>query len=173
LRSAVWDWFLDRANRPWWQGKRVADVGCLDVNGNPRALFDSLGAAYLGVDMRPGPNVDAVCRAEALVETFGAGAFDAVVCVDAAEHFEDWRTCVSQLKRACKPGGLLFFASVPPGFPRHEHPGDYWRFTGQDLRAIFADCELLAEGGNVCLLCRKPVDWSEGDLGEIALATAT
>lgn len=171
MRTACWGWFEQHIDREWWAGKLVADIGSLDVNGNPRDRFAALRASYTGVDMVEGPNVDVVCRAEELVAQFGAEHFDAVVSVDAAEHFEDWRACLSQMKRVCKSGGMLFFASVAPGFVYHEHPGDYWRYTGEDLEHMFADCEFVAaQPVTPMALVRKPEGWVECSLEGIELA---
>lgn len=31
-----------------------------------------------------------------------------------------------------------------PGFPRHDFPSDYWRFTRGDLARAFDDCEIVS-----------------------------
>lgn len=171
MRSVCWDWLEANSEHEWWAGNLVVDVGSLDVNGNPRGRLQDWGARYVGVDMVEGPNVDVVCRAEDLVAHFGAEHFDAVVSVDAAEHFEDWRACLSQMKRVCKLGGVIFFATVAPGFIYHDYPGDYWRFTGEDVARIFADCEVLAaEPSTPMVVVRKPEDWQECSLEGIVLA---
>jgi len=171
MRGKVWAWFHANIDAPWWQGKRVADVGSYDVNGSPREFLVGLGVEYVGVDMLEGPGVDVVCRAEDLAAHFGEDAFDAVVSADAAEHFEHWQPCLSAMKHVCKPGGVIFFASVKPGWPYHEHPGDYWRYTGEDCLRIFADCEVLAYEPEVpMILVRKPEDWQECSLEGIVLA---
>jgi len=49
----------------------VIDVGSLNVNGNLRIVVAPLlPKAYIGIDMRSGPGVDIVCRAENLVSKF-------------------------------------------------------------------------------------------------------
>ena len=84
---------------------RVLDVGSYDVNGSARATIETWGSDYLGVDMREGPNVEVVCRAEDLVAEFGAGAFDAVVSFDTLEHMEDWQACLTAMKAVCAEAG--------------------------------------------------------------------
>lgn len=52
-------------------GKSVIDVGSLNVNGNLQLVVTPLlPKAYIGIDMRSGPGVDIVCRAEDLVSKF-------------------------------------------------------------------------------------------------------
>lgn len=122
------------------RGKRVIEVGSMNVNGSLRATIEALGPArYIGVDLGEGPGVDEVCPAEALVGRFGEEAFDLVVCTEMLEHVREWRVVVTNLKRLVAPGGVLLVTTRSKGFPYHEYPFDYWRFEPDDMRAIFAD----------------------------------
>lgn len=163
MRPTVVDWFKQHLS--FERGARVLDVGALDVNGNLRGVMWELGCGeYVGTDLRAGPNVDVVCRAELLAGRFGPDSFDVVVSSDAAEHFEVWRGCFTAMKQVLRPGGLIALATVCPGYPPHEHPGDYWRWTPEQLRACFVDFEAVIVEGAVCLVARKPVEWRELDL---------
>lgn len=152
--------------------KKVLEVGALDVNGSPRGIIELLApASYVGVDIRPGPKVDQICAASELVVAFGAESFDVVVSTEMLEHAEDWRGAVSNMKRVLAPGGLLLITTRSPGFPQHDHPGDYWRFTRQDAAAIFADMDEVEIADDpmapgILVRARKPAVFLEVDLAE-------
>lgn len=144
------------------RGKRVLEIGSLDVNGSPRqVILPWSPAVYIGVDLRPGPGVDWVMDAGDLHLTDWA---DVVVCTETLEHCADWRRVVLSMKRALVPGGVLILTTRSPGYPRHDHPGDHWRWLPENLSAIFADFAIqhLApdpEAPGVFLRAVKPVDW--------------
>jgi 2-polyprenyl-3-methyl-5-hydroxy-6-metoxy-1,4-benzoquinol methylase len=118
-----------------------------------------------------GSRVDRVCRAELLVDHFGEETFDVVISTEAVEHIEDWRAAFSNFKRLVVPGGLVFVTTRSPGFGYHGNAmyGDYWRYTVEDMRTIFADFEVLAvqpdpsEPG-VFVKARRPANFREVDL---------
>lgn len=121
-------------------GRRVLEVGARDVNGSLRPHVEALGpACYLGVDMEPGEGVDEICYAESLEGRFEAGAFDIVLSTEMLEHVRNWRTAIRNMKAVLAPGGLLLLTTRSEGFPLHEHPADYWRFSAQDIDTIFIE----------------------------------
>lgn len=157
------------------RGKRVIEVGSLNVNGSLRPILECWEPReYVGADVVAGPGVDVVCRAEELTNRFGPDTFDVVVSTEMLEHVRDWRVVVSNLKRVCRPGGLLVITTRRRGFPYHAHPCDFWRYEPDDLRAIFSDCEILRleaeprEHG-VHLKARKPAGFVEKNLAGYAL----
>jgi SAM-dependent methyltransferase len=156
-------------------GKRVLEVGSLDVNGSVRGDIMALGPAeYVGVDIRPGPGVDMVCDAGDLVARFGENAFDVVVSTELLEHARDWRRIVSNIKRVTRPGGVMIVSTRSYGVDFHRRPFDYWRYEREDFEAIFADVlveDLTLDPTDPGLLikARKPVPFMERDLGGLAL----
>lgn len=148
----------------------VLEIGSYDVNGSLREVVMPLApATYTGIDMRSGPGVDVVCRAENLVSQFGPQSFDVVLSSCAFEHIRQWRAALSAMKQVCRPGGLLLFI-VPSLFPYHGYPYDYWRYRPADVEAIFADCRIecleeeLQPYATVYARVRKPVSFVERDL---------
>lgn len=154
------------------RGRRVLEVGSLDVNGSVRPLIMNCfhPAEYVGVDMQAGKSVDMVCSAEQLVERFGENQFDVVISMEMLEHAREWRACVSNMKRVCRSGGVLVMSTRSKGFRYHAYPNDFWRFEQEDMKRILADCELLAMEGDpfepgLFLKARKPQGFRECDLG--------
>lgn len=109
---------------------RTPDVGSFDVNGCVRSLFDD----YLGLDMRPGPNVDIVADAHAL--PFLDRSFDTVLCLEMLEHDAAFWLTLPELARVTKPGGVVAVTARGNGFPKHDYPSDYWRFTTDAMTVL-------------------------------------
>jgi SAM-dependent methyltransferase len=159
------------------RGRRVLEVGSYDVNGSLRSVVEPLGPAeYVGADIRPGPGVDVICQAEDLVERFGTECFDVVISTATLEHIRDWRRAVSNIKRVCRPGGLIVVV-VPSAWPFHAYPNDFWRYEPKDVTHIFSDCEIilleentpLPHGSLVYAKIRKPDRFVESDLSSYQL----
>jgi SAM-dependent methyltransferase len=157
------------------EGKDVLEVGSYDVNGSPRGILAKYEPrSYVGVDMRAGPGVDEVCDAVALVERFGEERFDLVVSTEMLEHVENWRAVISNVKRVLRPGGVLILTTRSPGFPLHEYPGDFWRYTVGDMRKIFADVRIVTvakdpEVPGVFVKIVKPPGFKELDLSAMTV----
>ncbi len=157
------------------KGKRVIESGSQDVNGSTRPSIERLGPSfYLGTDLQPGHRVDQLCDAVNLVAMFGAESFDVLISTEQLEHVEDWRSVISNFKRILKPGGTLFITTRSEGFEYHAWPTDFWRYEVMDMKAIFADFEILVlesdkrEPG-VFIKARKPKNFKEKDLSRYAL----
>ncbi len=149
------------------RGKSVLEVGAYDVNGSARALILARQpASYLGVDIVPGPSVDELCEAGQLVQRYGENAFDIVFTTEMMEHVRDWRGVISALKGVVRPGGLLVITTRSIGYGYHQWPGDFWRYELDDMRAIFADFEILLVepdplSAGVFVKVRKPAQFNE------------
>lgn len=157
-------------------GRRVLEVGAYDVNGSPRPILEAMKPrSYLGIDLAEGPGVDEVCNVEALVEKFGAGAFDVIISTETIEHVADWQAAISNLKRAVAPHGVILLTTRSKGFPLHDYPADYWRFELEDMRVIFSDCDIeqlecdVPQDPGVFVKVRKPAQFRELDLAGYAL----
>lgn len=164
--------------------KRVLDVGSYDVNGSLCYFLEQHEASeWVGVDIQPcdhswhSPCVTDVCDAGNLLERFGVAAFDLVITTEMMEHVKDWRGVIHNLKGVLKPGCPLILTTRSPGYPRHGHPNDHWRYTEQDMRVIFADftIETLESDryvSGVFIRAVKPKDFAEVDLSTHKLTPA-
>jgi SAM-dependent methyltransferase len=156
-------------------GKRVIEIGSMDINGSLRPVVEKLNPSeYLGIDIAEGPGVDEVCNVYDLVERYGPESFDVVISSEMIEHVHDWRKAMSQIKRVMRPNGVLVMTTRSIGFPYHDYPFDYWRYEIDDMRAIFSDMTVEAvesdtDEPGVLVKVRKPVDFVENDLSEHAL----
>lgn len=173
--SACLGFISDNLSREEARGRKVLEVGSLDVNGSPRgAVLPLSPLSYTGVDLAAGPGVDEVCPVESLAARFGAGSFDIVISTEMLEHVRDWRAAVSNLKAVLRPGGLLLLTTRSAGYPYHGYPHDFWRYEEADIRAIFADMTVLAVSRDplvpgIFAKVRKPEDHSPNDLSRLEL----
>lgn len=156
------------------EGKRVLEVGSLDVNGSVRPFVEIFKPAeYIGADIASGRGVDVVCDVKDIVERFGPDSFDVVVSTELLEHVRDWRAAIHAIKRVCRLGGRILITTRSAGFPYHAHPYDFWRYEIEDIEYIFKDCiieqiEKDPERG-VFVKVRKGEDFIENDLSAYAL----
>lgn len=145
----------------------VLEVGSYNVNGSVREVIEPMKPrSYLGIDMRPGPGVDRAMRAEDLLYEYPPGHFGLVVCCELLEHAEDWRAVVRVLREVTAPGGVLILTTRSPGFQLHEYPGDFWRFTVEDMMRIWADWEGIEirsdeQAPGVFVAAERPQPWQE------------
>jgi SAM-dependent methyltransferase len=157
------------------RAREVLEVGSRNVNGSVRSVVQRHGpASYIGVDIEDGPGVDELCDATALVRSFGAERFDAVISTELLEHVRDWRTVINQLKDVLRPGGVVLITTRSKGFGLHGFPYDYWRYEPEDMERIFGDFEIESierdrRSPGVFLKARKPSAHIRARLDEIAL----
>lgn len=123
------------------RNKYVLEVGSLNINGSAREVIEPMGPQeYFGIDMRPGDGVDAI---QDICDVRFSRPWDVIICTEMLEHAKYWREAIRGLKANLSDEyGLLVITTRSPGFPRHEYPGDYWRYTQLDMQMIFADFEI-------------------------------
>ena len=76
------------------------------------------------------------------------GAFDCVFCTGTLEHLPDPWGSAREIARITKPGGLIHI-DTPFMQGYHGDPHDYWRFTQDGLRKLFADFEEVECGVHI------------------------
>lgn len=108
---------MHESNERWWAKKAseypacfsgnisVVDFGSMDINGSLRKHI-GYGASYVGVDWRPGRNVDVVSFAHDV--DFDPGSVDTVVSASMLEHDPYWERSVEKMAEVLKPDGALF-----------------------------------------------------------------
>lgn len=128
-------------------GKRVLEIGALDVNGSPRPFFTDCD--YLGIDCHPGPGVDVVC----LAHEFPAPEkwYDAIVSTECFEHDPHLEKTLKNIARMIKPGGMFLTTCAGPDRPEHgtrrtEDAGGTWGPDADYYRNISK--EFMAEQCN-------------------------
>lgn len=113
-----------------WHGKwRGLDVGGRNVNGSVRGLLPE--ATWVGLDIRPGPDVDIVADAATWEPT---QLFDIVISTELFEHAREWRAIIRTMWSALDPTGPGVFISTCASIGRGAHgasgehapPPDEW-----------------------------------------------
>lgn len=120
----------------------ILDVGC--GSGLTGEMFSSLGASVVGVDMeahRESMRIDFV-KGDYLSLSDQLGTFDAVLALDAIEHFEDEAQVVNAIASNLRPGGRLVVTVPAYRFLWSSHDETnlhYRRYTRRSLaRALSA-----------------------------------
>lgn len=157
------------------KGKRLIEIGSYDVNGSYSYFVkDYLPSEYIAVDMQSCNHSHPTCVTHVLncldlVNVFGLESFDYVISTEMLEHAEHWKKCISIIKQLTKLEGYIVLTTRSPGFPLHNYPGDWWRFTMKDMEKIFSDCEILnlepeISQPGVFIKVRKPINFIERNL---------
>ena len=132
MHRSVMQWVAFEAEERGLLDKDVLEVGSYNVNGTVRPFFSE--GSYVGVDMRKGPGVDVVAVANAL--PFRPASFDVVLCLEMLEHDPQPWDSFPEMARVLKYGGTMLLSTRGIGFPLHDHPSDYWRFTQDGIKQL-------------------------------------
>ncbi len=99
----------------YFKGKKVLDIGSLDINGNNRFFLDSCN--YIGLDVGEGPNVDVVQVAH--MYDAPDDYFDLIISTEVFEHDMFYEKSVKNIMRMIKPGGAFIFTCASTGRAEH------------------------------------------------------
>lgn len=116
----------------------VLELGSYDVNGSVRPIFrDQIRfTSYIGIDSRLGPGVDQVMNAEKLKIK---SPINIIVTTEMLEHSRFWLV-LQEAWRVLKMGGFIIITTRGIGFPRHDYPSDFYRFTAEGLSTALELC---------------------------------
>jgi len=176
--AKVRDFVAQWLGRELGDGTTVLDVGCgASHPGFARRLVsETPSATYVGTDLASGANVDVVCDAHDLAGRFDSANFDIVLSTEVVSHTRNWRTVINNMKKLCRPNGLILVTVRSFGYLSSRMSGcDYWRYEEEDMRTIFRDCELLAletdvpEKPGVLVAARSPSSGKPCDLRDVKL----
>jgi SAM-dependent methyltransferase len=109
--------------------RKVLDIGSYDVNGKNKDWFTG---EYIGLDFREGPNVDVVSNSWSI--PYDDQSFEVIVSTEMLEHDEFPAATFKEIGRLLKPKGFVILTARGPGYPEHEYPSDFNRFTPRDFR---------------------------------------
>jgi len=152
-----------------FRGKRVLEVGSLDINGSVRQFFADCD--YTGIDVANGPGVDKVCDGQ----DFDAAPFDVVLSCEAMEHNPNWVGTLRNMVRLCKPDGIILMTCASPGRPEHgtsrSQPSDspLTIEIGWDYYKNLTARDVIESGVVSGLSTRFFVNWISHDLYLVAL----
>jgi SAM-dependent methyltransferase len=122
------------------EGALVLDAGC---GFKPWERFFSAGTQYVGVDYSvEWSTPDGLASVDFL--PFKDNTFDAIICSEVLEHTRYPENCINELKRVCKPGGLMYI-STPFCFPEHGVPYDFQRLTQYFYKDVFKADEIVRQ----------------------------
>lgn len=134
-RSCI-EWGEKVLTRDLCEGARIIEVGAYDVNGSFRPIAEKWKPlCYIGTDIRQGPGVDCVIGVHDLPSTYAR--IDVVICTEMLEHVLDWKGALEAMWKILRVGGTLILSTRSPGFPKHDYPQDFWRFTPEILESWF------------------------------------
>ncbi len=136
VRSGLARWLEAEAAAIAARGERVRvlDIGCGVKPYYP--FFAAVASTYVGVDVVENPSADLLGGVEDI--PVDDAAFDLVLCTQVLEHCDDPTRAVREMRRVTAPGGRVL-ASTHGVQVYHPSPHDYWRWTHEGLRRLFAE----------------------------------
>jgi SAM-dependent methyltransferase len=172
-RARINAWRKRTPLNPYWIERKYLRLGAerlapfasgvlLDIGGGERPyeeLFAPHVERYVGLEYPPmcenlvpeiwGVNLPRVQRVvdvwgDGKALPFATGSFDCVLLSEVIEHVPEPEGLLIEAQRVLRPGGRAL-VTAPFMAPLHQLPYDYYRFTPEGLRAMFARAGLVAE----------------------------
>lgn len=171
MHGSVHVWFNSALSPEEVSGRSVLEAGSFNENGSVREYVQGFApSSYIGTDMRHGPGVDVMMKAEDLPKLSEApgmlSRYDIVISTEMLEHAENWQGAFKGMIDILGEGGLLLITTRSKGFAFHSYPHDYWRYSLDSMRRIIegAGLEIIRLDNDpdcpgVFLKARKPAPW--------------
>lgn len=126
------------------EGKaKVLIVGGRVLGAGMEAIVDDARLSFVETDVSHGPRTQLICDAHNL--PFQDEVYDGVIIQAVLEHVLDPYSCVSELYRVLKPGGIVY-AETPFIQQVHEGRYDFTRFTHRGHRRLFRHFAEISSG---------------------------
>jgi SAM-dependent methyltransferase len=142
MTPEVYEW-VKEVKRTFDLKGKVLDIGSMNITGCVRDLFED----YIGLDIRPGLNVDVVADAHSL--PYANEYFDVVCCLEMLEHDSNFFQTIAEIQRVLKRDGYLLLSARANGYEAHDFPHDYWRFTEDAFRLLLSPFRVRSVGQNL------------------------
>jgi len=122
----------------------ILDIGSLDVNGSYKALFSFPAWKYIGIDTKPGKNVDIVISDPYSWKQFHSNYADVIISGQSFEHIEYVWLTMKEISRVLKPQGLACIIAPSSG-PEHKYPTDCWRIYPDGFKSLanYSEMEIV------------------------------
>lgn len=117
---------MHKANELFWEyvnktyniflEDEIIEFGSYNINGSIKDILNTKAKEYVGVDWRPGPNVDLVSLAH---EVKFDKKFKAVVSASMLEHDPHWELSIKNMATLMKENGILVLTWGSALNPKH------------------------------------------------------
>ena len=128
---------------------------------------------YIGVDMEDGPGVEIVLDLtsdfDMIDSKVGNRRFGTIFCLSVMEHCEHPFKMAENLTSLLKPNGQICLY-VPFAWQIHGYPNDFWRFTPEGVRQLFAGIKFDIEKSLAATSRQNEFRELDDDLGKISFS---
>jgi SAM-dependent methyltransferase len=131
---------VDKAGK---EHRRVLEIGSKEYGGGTSMKWreNLTWDEYVGLDMSPGENVDAVGNLEEGLCGLPENSFDFILCCSVLEHTQRPWEMAKNITKLLSPGGIVY-VNVPWVWRYHGYPQDNWRISYTGIKVLFPDLEL-------------------------------
>jgi len=107
--------FVKEMMPSYFDGKKVLEIGSLNINGSVRTFFNEVD--YTGIDVAEGLGVDLVSKGEDFASP--ANSFDVIISCECMEHNPMYEKTWLNMLRLLKNDGLIIMTCATFGRAQH------------------------------------------------------